>query len=258
MRASVFLRPVAASAFLFAAACGGSGPAADAGNGSANEALADPGNESLDGDELPGDVDLVDLPEAPAGVPAAETAPLTQAAAIMEEIDEGAGVERVPYEGGWAWRRDGRIIRTASRDGRRISYFRPGDGTPFLVQQGDETFSYAGGRPQRAFDRRGRPGAVSPQREAEARRLADESRRDRDRAERAPRPDRNPDGQAPRRPENDSAGPSRGVDDPRRNPGRDGEGRPGTNRPGRDNDARDERRWEDRRARERGNEGNRQ
>ncbi|HTU11130.1 MAG TPA: hypothetical protein VMG08_09565 [Allosphingosinicella sp.] len=233
MNASVLLRPVAASALLFAAACGGSGSTADGGNDSANEALATLGNEALDGDELPNDIDLVDLPEAPADAPAAETAPLTQAAAIMEEIDDGAGVERIPYEGGWAWRRDGRIVRTASRDGRRVSYFRPGDSTPFLVQQGEETFAYAGGRPQRAFDRRGRPGAVSPQRQAEARRLADESRRDRDRAEQAPRPDRDWPGQAPRRPENDSAGPSRGVDDPRRGGGE----RPGAERPDRGTDA---------------------
>lgn len=194
-----------------------------------NEALAGLGNESLDGDELPGDVELVDLPDAPADLPAAEAAPLTQAAAIMEEIDDGVGVERIPYEDGWAWRREGRIIRTASRDGRRVSYFRPGDGNPFLVQQGGETFSFAGGRPERAFDRRGRPGAVSPQRQEEARRLVEQSRRERERAERAPRPRGNGTDQAPRRPENDSAGPSRGVDDPRRN----GDNRAETDRGGR-------------------------
>ncbi len=187
MRASVLLRPVAASALLFAAACGGSNQSADAGNDLTNEQFAEFDNESLDGDELPGDVDLVDLPAPPAGAPAAEVAPLAQAAALAEEIDEGAGVERVPYEGGWAWRRDGRILRTASRDGRRVAWFRPGETTPFLVQRGEESFAYRGGRAERAFDRRGRPGAVSPQRQEEARRLAEESRRDRDRAERAPR-----------------------------------------------------------------------
>ena len=151
-------------------------------------------------------VDLVSLPSPPADLPVTEAAPLAQAAEIAGEIDGGAGVERVPFEGGWAWRRDGKIIRTASRDGRRVSWFRPGESAPFLVQQGEETFAYADGRPQRAFDRRGRPAAVPPQRQEEARRLADQSRRDRDQAE-----------SAPRRPDNDR---SAGNDDN----GRDGNG----------------------------------
>ncbi len=189
MRVSVLLRPVAASALLFAAACGGSGTNSTAGNDAVNEAFADL-DEALpdDGNAATDDVDLVSLPPTPAGAPATETAPLAQAAEIATGIDSGAGVERIPYEGGWAWRRDGRIVRTASRDGRRVSYFRPGDSAPFLVQQGEETFGYAGGRPQRAFDRSGRPGAVPPQRQEEARRLGDQSRRDREQAERAPRP----------------------------------------------------------------------
>ncbi len=241
MKLSVLSRPLAASTLFLAAACGGSGTTADAGNDAAvNEALASLDETMPDeaGESAP--VDLVSLPPAPADAPAGETAPLTQAAAIATEIDGGAGVERVPYEGGWAWRRDGRILRTASRDGRRVSYFRPGDSAPFLIQQGEETFAYQGGRPQRAFDRRGRPGAVSARRVAEARRLADDSRRDRARAE-----------QAPRRPENDSAGPSRGVDDPRRGGGdnRAGDGR------GDDRDGRGSRTGPDDRRGERG--GNR-
>lgn len=210
MKASALLRPLAASTLLFAAACGGSGPANDAGN-------AAPADEALDNfaglppeDAAGNEVELVGLPPAPAGAPAADTAPLAQAAQIADEIEGGTGVERVPFEGGWAWRRDGRIVRTASRDGRRVSYFRPGESAPFLVQQGDETFAYQGGRPQRAFDRRGRAAAVPPQRQAEARRLVDQSTRERGQAE-----------QAPRRPENDSAGPTRGDDRPGRGRGRD-------------------------------------
>lgn len=225
MRASVLLRPVAASALLLAAACGGGNQSADAGNDLTNEQFAEYDNESLDEDELPGDIDLVALPAPPAGVPAAETAPLAQAAAIAEEIDDDDRVERVPYEGGWAWRRDGRILRTASRDGRRIAWFRPGETTPFLVQRGDETFAYRGGQPERAFDRRGRPGAVSPQRREEARRLAEDSRRDRDRAERAPR-----------RPDAERDRPRRDRTDRNENRADDGrtENRTGTARPDRD------------------------
>lgn len=188
MKRSILLQPLAASTLLLAAACGGSNQTADSGNemngelANLDQAVPESVNQTGEG------VDLVSLPAAPADVPAAEAAPLAQAAQLASEIDSGAGVERVPFEGGWAWRRGGRIIRTASRDGRRVSWFRPGESTPFLVQQGEETFAYAAGRPQRSFDRRGRPAAVPPQRQDEARRLADQSRRDRDQAERAPRP----------------------------------------------------------------------
>jgi len=162
-----------------------------------------------------------------------EAAPLAQAAEIAGEIDGGAGVERVPFEGGWAWRRDGKIIRTASRDGRRVSWFRPGESAPFLVQQGEETFAYADGRPQRAFDRRGRPAAVPPQRQEEARRLADQSRRDRDQAERAPR-----------RPDNDR---SAGNDDNGRDGNRSTAARPARDgrTPPADRDRRRDRRGDD-------------
>ena len=187
MKTRFVLRPLAASALLLAAACGSAGSDNVAGNDEvmANEAFGD-----FD-EALPGDADeavaLVSLPPAPANVPAAAAAPLAQAAAIAREIDDDDEIERVPFEGGWAWRRNGRIVRTASRDGRRVSWVRPGESTPFLVQRGEETFAYRGGRAERAFDRRGRPAAVSAQRQEEARRLAEESRREREQAERAPR-----------------------------------------------------------------------
>ena len=221
MKATVLLRPLAASTLLIVAACGGSGPANDAGNDVAvNEALANL-DEAVpeDGNGAAEPVDLVSLPPAPAGAPAAEAAPLTQAAQIASQIDADTSVERVPFEGGWAWRRGGRIVRTASRDGRRVSYFRPGESTPFLVQQGDETFAYRGGRPERAFDRRGRPAVIDRRRQEEARRLADQSRRDRDQAERAPR-----------RPGN-AADAGRGRDNDRNDRN---DRRPGTDRPDRD------------------------
>src|ERR1700754_1465032 len=104
MRTNVLLRPLALSTFLFVAACGGAGTTNDANvTAAANETLdnldeAVPESENV--------ADLVALPAAPADAPAAETAPLTQAAQIAGEIDGGTGVERVPYEGGWAWRGD--------------------------------------------------------------------------------------------------------------------------------------------------------
>ena len=235
MRIATLVRPLAASTLLFAAACGCSGATVEAGNETAmnvelanvDEALHESVNQTGEG------VDLVSLPPAPADLPATEAAPLAQAARLAAEIDSGAAVERIPFEGGWAWRREGKIIRTASRDGRRVSWFRPGESAPFLVQQGDETFAYAGGRPQRAIDRRGRPAAVPPQRQEEARRLTDQSRRDRDQAERAPR-----------RPDNDRSA-SNGDNDRDGNssttarPGRDGRTPPA------DRDRRRDRRGDD-------------
>jgi hypothetical protein len=261
MKATVLLRPLAASTLLLVAACGGSGPANDSGNDVAvNEALGNY-DEALpeEGNEATPPAELVSLPPAPADAPATETAPLTQAAQIASEIARDTTVEQVPFEGGWAWRRGGKIVRTASRDGRRVSYFRPGESTPFLVQQGDQTFAYRGGRPERAFDRRGRPGAIDRQRQEEARRLADQSRRDRDQAERAPR-----------RPGNDAdAGRDRDTDRNDRNDRNDR--RPGTDRPdrsdtgnnmatSRDDRGRrgDDRRRDDRRWRDRDVNGNRQ
>src|SRR4051812_49977665 len=124
MRISLLLRPLAASPLLLAAACGGSGSAVVAGNESVNELLANADEAVPESVNQTGEgVALVSLPPAPADATATETAPLAQAAQIAGEIDGGTGVERVPYEGGWAWRRDGRIIRTASRDGRRVSWF---------------------------------------------------------------------------------------------------------------------------------------
>lgn len=125
-------------------------------------------------------------PAAPAGASTQDAAPLVQARQVATEIDSAPDVERVPFQGGWAWRRHGQTIRTSSADGRRISYFRPGESTPFFVQQGERSFAYAGGRAQRAYDRGGHGAPVPPDRQSEARQLANQSRHDRDVAQQAP------------------------------------------------------------------------
>ena len=145
-------------------------------------------------DEGDASAEVAPLPTPPNDVSAADAAPLVQATQVATEIAQDNSVERVPYQGGWAWRRGGQIIRTASRDGSRVSYFRPGESAPFYVQQGDRGFAYSGGRPQRAYDRSGRPARVDAARRAEAERLAQQSRREREEAQRAlsrPTPDRN-------------------------------------------------------------------
>lgn len=136
---------------------------------------------------------LADTSEAPAvaevPVPAdtksAEAAPLVQAAAVARTIDEAGDVERVPYDGGWAWRRNGQIVRTASRDGRRVSYFRAGEAAPFLVQEGDRSYSYSAGRVQRGYDGRGRTIEVDQSRRRESEQLVRQSSDDRRQAARS-------------------------------------------------------------------------
>jgi hypothetical protein len=154
-------------------------------------------------DEADASAEVAPLPAPPSDLSADDAAPLVQATQVATEIAQDTSVERVPYQGGWAWRRGGQIIRTASRDGSRVSYFRPGESTPFYVQQGDRGFAYSAGRPRRAYDRSGHAAAIDAARRAEAERLAEDSRRDRDEAQQAPArptPDRNgPDRSGPGR-----------------------------------------------------------
>lgn len=134
------------------------------------------------------------LPKPPAGAPAAETAPLNQATEIEEEIREGRGIQRIRHGDGWAWMRDGRIVRTADRDGRNVAYFRRGEERPFFVQRGEHSFAYDGDRPTRTYDRDGRARAPDADRTREAAEAAREAREQRQRADRARetagRPDR--------------------------------------------------------------------
>lgn len=204
----VLLKSAALAAILLAAGCSSNGD---------NQAVADNGadNALAFNDTAPGDnvadaaPTIAPPPAAPAGTPADDAAPLTQAAQIASEIGSAADVERVPYQGGWAWRRSGQILRTSSRDGR-ISYFRPGESTPFFVQQGEQSFAYAGGRPRRAYDRSGHAAPLAPDRQGEAQRLADQSRQDHSQAAHAPapQPDQGHDrANGPGHPAGDRAGP---------------------------------------------------
>jgi hypothetical protein len=183
------LQSAAAAAILLAGGCSGSSTNNDQ-VGAENAA----GN-ALTGNEMAADEDTADAavsvappPAAPAGLSSEDAAPLSQATQIASEIDSAPDVERVPFEGGWAWRRHGQIVRTSSRDGRRISYFRPGESAPFFVQQGEQSFAYSGGQVRRAYDRGGHAAPIAPQRRDEAQRLADQSRHDRSQAEHAPAP----------------------------------------------------------------------
>lgn len=116
----------------------------------------------------------------------AEAAPLNDAGEIASEIGSNTMIERVPVQGGLAWRQDGEVVRTVSQDGQRVAYFHPGEERPFLVQKGGLAFAYERGRAELAYDDQGRPARMSDRARAEAERLADQSRREHDEAERAP------------------------------------------------------------------------
>ncbi|RYY34134.1 MAG: hypothetical protein EOP59_16770, partial [Sphingomonadales bacterium] len=134
------------------------------------------------------------VPKAPAGAPAAETAPLADATQIEDEIRQGRGIQRIRHGEGWAWMRDGRILRTADDDGDNVAYFRGGEDRPFFVQHEGRSFAYQGDKPVREFDRDGRGRTPDADRTREANEAAREAREQRTRADRARqdagRPDR--------------------------------------------------------------------
>jgi hypothetical protein len=130
-----------------------------------------------------------DIPRPPAipdDATDAQAAPLNDAGEIASEISANTMIEQVPVNGGLAWREDGQVVRTASRDGQRVAYFRAGERQPFLVQRGGLAFAYQNGRAELAYDSDGRPAPVPAAALAEAERLAAQSRREREAAEHAP------------------------------------------------------------------------
>jgi hypothetical protein len=183
MRRSVWIGGIGLAALLVA----GCNKAADQSNAVATDngpAFNDAallGNDSTEtADAAP--VNVAPVPAPAPSLPAAEAAPLRQAAKTASEIATASDVERIPYDGGWAWRRGGQIIRTASSDGRRVSYFRPGDSNPYLVQDAGRAFAYSNGRVERSYDDRGRPAQVDAGKRDEGQRLAQQSAQERDRA----------------------------------------------------------------------------
>ena len=179
------LQSAAFATILLAAGCSGSSNSNDqvAAANASDDNLAF--NEATPSENMSAPT-VTPPPAAPAGSSSQDAAPLAQAGQIASQIDSAPDVERVPFEGGWAWRRRGQILRTESRDGGRIAYFRPGESAPFFVQQGDRSFAYANGHARRAYDRGGRAAPVPPDRRSDADRLAEQSRHEHSAAEHAP------------------------------------------------------------------------
>ena len=130
--------------------------------------------------------DIPRPPNIPDDATDAQAAPLNDAGEIASEISANTMIERVPVAGGLAWREDGAVVRTASSDGRRVAYFRPGEHRPFLVQRGGLAYAYENGRAALAYDSQGRPAPVPEAARTDAERLAEQARREREAAEHAP------------------------------------------------------------------------
>lgn len=125
------------------------------------------------------------LPKAVASTPVAEAAPLNDAIKIEDEIRGGRGIQRIRHGDGWAWMREGKILRTADRDGKNVAYFRPGNDRPFFVQRGERAYAYDGDKPVREFDRDGRTRTPDADRTREASEAIRDAREQRNRADRA-------------------------------------------------------------------------
>lgn len=108
--------------------------------------------------------------------------PLTDAAAITSEISKGAGIERIRHGDGWAWMRDGKIIRTASPDGKQVAYFRNGSDSPFLVQDDKQAYAYSSGKVSRHYDN-GQARTIDSGDRKDAEKLVSRARSDRNDAE---------------------------------------------------------------------------
>jgi hypothetical protein len=124
-------------------------------------------------------------PAIPDEASEAEAMPLNDAGEIASEISSNTMIERVPVQGGLAWVEDGEVVRTASRDGQRIAYFHPGENEPFFVQTNGLAYALDDGQARIAYRSDGRPAPVSNAARAEAARLADQSQREQEVAERA-------------------------------------------------------------------------
>lgn len=172
-----------AAVSLLLAGCGqGADNPAASGTPTGQAAASDTGEPAGDSyvvDEAaaPAATQVVAVPAPVAAADPAEAAPLDEAETIVREIGDGNGIERIRHGDGWAWMRDGHIIRTASSDGKRVAYFRNGSDNPFLVQDGDHAYAYSGNSVTHAYDR-GRPQKVDSNEREDGNKLAGKARDD--------------------------------------------------------------------------------
>ncbi|TPG20962.1 hypothetical protein EAH87_06340 [Sphingomonas koreensis] len=130
-------------------------------------------------------IQIVEVPAPAATTPAADAAPLTDALAAEQLIDAGSDITRVQQTDGWAWMQDGQIIRTASSDGHRVSYFKRGSTAPYFVQQDGASYGYSNGKLAHQYDDRGRVQTPDATHQRQAQQVADQARQQHDRAQQA-------------------------------------------------------------------------
>ena len=135
-----------------------------------------------DATDDPPAVAVVAVPK-PTGATPAESAPLSEAGAIEEDIRAGRNIQRVRYGEGWAWTRDGKILRTADRDGQSVAYFRGGENQPFFVQREGRSYAYQGDKPTRIWGTDGKAREPDSDRARDAADAARDARTQREKAE---------------------------------------------------------------------------
>ncbi|MBT2246956.1 hypothetical protein JQK15_26025 [Sphingobium sp. BHU LFT2] len=131
-------------------------------------------------------VTVVDVPSTDSNT-GDDAAVLTSAASIAKDIAQSDAVVRVRTDDGWAWKRNGDVIRTASRDGKRVAYYRKGEEKPFFVQEDDRAYAYADGKLTRRFDANGKAAPPSASDTHNAQQLAQTAANDRKVARQAPK-----------------------------------------------------------------------
>jgi hypothetical protein len=161
----------------------------------ANDAGAGPDNATpatADTSAEEGTPPDIAAPTVAPDAPAEQATPLVEAAQAAATIASDTSVTRVAWNNGWAWKRDGQIIRTASHDGSRVSYFHPGDDHPYLVQDGGRSYGYDdNGTLAHVYDHGGHPQPPSTTDQRNAGRFDQQARQDHDHARAAPPPPHN-------------------------------------------------------------------
>lgn len=147
-------------------------------NGATIESGPDAG--ATDAVEAVTPVSVPDVPTAPSTAPPADALPLTEASATAQAISRGVGITRVRRGDGWAWLQGREVVRTASLDGKRVSYFRSGQRDPYFVQMEKQSYGYARGRVAHSYGDDGIPRAPDADHARIGTQLADQARREHD------------------------------------------------------------------------------
>lgn len=194
-RARTLASAGALAALLALGACNSpSEPAAENSEAALNDAVLDENavDEDVVDEATIEDVEVEAVPAVTSSTSSPDATAVAAAAASAAAIAADTGITRVRHGDGWAWMRNGQIVRTASRDGKQVAYFRNGEDAPYFVQRDDRGYTYEGGKVRGVVDRNGRSEKPDATRTREAEQVARTARNQRDearqQASRSPRP----------------------------------------------------------------------